>query len=77
MQFDKRDAEDHAHLFKGKDPRECGFNGCGHPKCDEACQGISIEDWNAWAEKATYPEFKHEGYLPEEVLMMIEDMYGG
>jgi hypothetical protein len=30
------------------DRRECGWNGCGHPRCALACDGVPLDVWERW-----------------------------
>lgn len=30
------------------DQRECGWLGCGHPKCDRICKPVELDEWLWW-----------------------------
>ena len=30
------------------DPRECGWMGCGHPRCERICGAVPLDEWRAW-----------------------------
>lgn len=47
---------DHAAEKDANDPRECGWLGCGHPRCSRACEAVPLDDWRAWKAQAIPPE---------------------
>jgi hypothetical protein len=30
------------------DPRECGWMGCHHPRCERSCAAVSVDEWANW-----------------------------
>lgn len=33
------------------DGRECGWMGCGHPRCADLCNAVPLAEWQDWKEE--------------------------
>ena len=46
--------EQEQHTDERDEPRECGWLGCGHPRCAKLCTGVPLTERRAWRDDFDY-----------------------